>query len=94
MEKQGIKIIPNKGTRLRMMIVVEFLSIIWSVYAMANVPEVSEIVNFTDAADFQLKIFAAWSDFTIWNVGTYVASETFVKGTEGIMNRDIDSPGE
>lgn len=87
MVEQVVKIIPSKGTRLNLVIILEFLAIVWAFYMMFNAPDVSDLVTFSDWADFQIEIFAAWSSFTVWNVGTYAASETVVKGAEGVMNR-------
>lgn len=71
---EQIKQIPSKGTRLWTMLILElFASVLLLIALIAGSDSVT---------------FAAWAEFTKWNVGTYAASETFVKGAEGVMNRD------
>ena len=83
-----MKVIPSKGTRLSIMIIVEFLAIVWAFYVMYNAPELAGENALADYAAFHTDIFNSWAEFTIWNVGTYAASETVVKGGESVLNRE------
>lgn len=87
MVEQAVKIIPTKGTRLKIMIVLEGLAILWAALLFLKSPELSETFTYDLMVATQLGIFATWSEFTIWNVGTYAASETVVKSAEGYMNK-------
>ena len=87
MVEETIKIIPSKGTRLKIMVVLEVLAILWAMLLFLKAPELSETFTYDLMVATQLSIFVTWSEFTIWNVGTYAASETVVKSAEGYMNK-------
>jgi len=77
MVEEIYKKIPSKGTRLWMMVWLEAIVIAWALYATFNSADSVAMIA----------VFAAWADFTKWNVGIYAASETVVKGGEAAMNK-------
>ncbi len=77
MVEQVVKTIPSKGTRLKMMVWLEIIAIAWALFATFNLNDSTAMIA----------VFSAWADFTKWNVGIYVASETVVKGGEAVMNK-------
>jgi len=87
MVEEAVKIIPSKGTRLNIMIILEVLSILWAISLLFKAPSLSSSFTYDMLVAVQLSVFATWSEFTIWNVGTYAASETVVKSAEGYMNK-------
>lgn len=76
MVEQITKTIPTKGTRLKIMLIVEvFVSLLFLLALIGWI-------------DTTLGVNAAWwAEFTKWNLGIYAGSESIAKGAEGYMNR-------
>ena len=84
MVEQVIKTIPSKGSRLKMMIWLEFLATFFCLFIFYKMLGAELNTEYVKEA---LLIFSAWAGFTQWNVGIYAMSETVVKGGEAVMNK-------
>lgn len=73
MTETTLKSIPNGGTRLRIMLAVQFF---------VSVLMVLDLFGQVDGVSFE-----AWADFTVFNLGIYGGTEAVRKGAEGYMNR-------
>ncbi len=84
MVEENYRKIPSRGTRLWMMIGIEFMATVFCIVLFSKMLGAELNAEYVNEA---LLIFSAWAGFTQWNVGIYAMSETVVKGGEAVMNK-------